>query len=158
MGPAAATSISCQPILWSSSKSHSFDKAATSTATFTASTAAAAAAKALGSSVGGPVQTSGNYGTCSSLSKLAKWKAGDYADSMRPSCYVSFPSTLDLVGPKYAPLSQQQQQQLMAVTSSFPPGRVKRQDHHLPSVYEESGGGFRAGSALPLQLLCSERL
>ncbi|CAL8099127.1 unnamed protein product [Prunus armeniaca] len=68
------------------------------------------------------------------------------------------PSTLDLVGPKYAPLSQQQQQQLMAVTSSFPPGRVKRQDHHLPSVYEESGGGFRAGSALPLQLLCSERL
>ncbi|VVA22426.1 PREDICTED: CISIN_1g003719mg [Prunus dulcis] len=68
------------------------------------------------------------------------------------------PSTVDLVGPKYAPLSQQQQQQLMAVTSSFPPGRVKRQDHHLPSVYEESGGGFRAGSALPLQLLCSERL
>lgn len=69
------------------------------------------------------------------------------------------PSVLDLFGPKYAPLSQQQQQQqqLMAVTSSFPPGRVKRQDLHLPSVYEESGGGFRAGSALPLQLLCSER-
>ncbi|XP_048444118.1 uncharacterized protein LOC103927813 [Pyrus x bretschneideri] len=65
------------------------------------------------------------------------------------------PSTLELVGPKYAPLSQQQ---LMAVTSSFPPGRVKRQEHHLPSVYEESGGGFRAGSAMPLQLLCSERL
>ncbi|KAM1434390.1 hypothetical protein ACFX13_043199 [Malus domestica] len=65
------------------------------------------------------------------------------------------PSTLELVGPKYAPLSQQQ---LMAVTSSFPPGRVKRQEHHLPSVYEESGGGFRAGSAMPLQLLCSEHL
>ncbi|XP_068313058.1 uncharacterized protein [Pyrus communis] len=65
------------------------------------------------------------------------------------------PSTLELVGPKYAPLSQQQ---LMAVTSSFPPGRVKRQEHHLPSVYEESGAGFHAGSAMPLQLLCSERL
>nr|XP_011459115.1 PREDICTED: uncharacterized protein LOC101310091 isoform X2 [Fragaria vesca subsp. vesca] len=63
------------------------------------------------------------------------------------------PSTLELVGPKYAPLSQHQQQ-LMAVTS-FPPGRVNQ---HLPSVYEESVGGYRAASALPLQLLCNERL
>ncbi|KAK9946940.1 hypothetical protein M0R45_012379 [Rubus argutus] len=69
------------------------------------------------------------------------------------------PSTLELVGPKYAPLSQQQQQQLMAVTSSFPPGRVKRADHHLPSLYEETTvGGYRAANALPLQLLCNERL
>ncbi|KAM5565118.1 hypothetical protein ABKV19_019242 [Rosa sericea] len=66
------------------------------------------------------------------------------------------PSTLELVGPKYAPPSHHQQQ-LMAVTS-FPPGRVKRSDHHLPSVYEESVGGYRAASALPLQLLCNERL
>ncbi|XP_062020505.1 uncharacterized protein LOC133736911 isoform X2 [Rosa rugosa] len=66
------------------------------------------------------------------------------------------PSTLELVGPKYAPLTHHQQQQ-MAVTS-FPPDRVKRSDHHLPSVYEESVGGYRAASALPLQLLCNERL
>ncbi|XP_040364687.1 uncharacterized protein LOC112171858 isoform X3 [Rosa chinensis] len=66
------------------------------------------------------------------------------------------PSTLELVGPKYAPLSHQQQQQ-MPVTS-FPPDRVKLSDHHLPSVYEESVGGYRAASALPLQLLCNERL
>ncbi|PON93885.1 hypothetical protein TorRG33x02_102750 [Trema orientale] len=53
---------------------------------------------------------------------------------------------------------QQQQQQLMAITSSpFPSGKVLRQEYHMPSVYEEPGGGFR-NSALPLQLLCNERL
>ncbi|XP_050363777.1 uncharacterized protein LOC126782556 isoform X2 [Argentina anserina] len=68
-------------------------------------------------------------------------------------------STFELVDSKYAPLSQHQQQ-LMAVTSSFPPGSVKRPDHHLSSVHEDSVGGYRAAaaSALPLQLLCNERL
>ncbi|KAH7567139.1 hypothetical protein JRO89_XS07G0022700 [Xanthoceras sorbifolium] len=72
----------------------------------------------------------------------------------------SSPSSLELLGPKYSPISQQQQQQpqLMTPASSFPPTRVKRQDHHLPLVYEEFEGGFRPGGAFPLQLLCNERL
>ncbi|KAL5557892.1 hypothetical protein UlMin_034103 [Ulmus minor] len=60
--------------------------------------------------------------------------------------------------PSSSQQQQQQQQQLMATSSPFPAGRVAKQDHHLPSVYEESGGGFHAGGALPLQLLCNERL
>lgn len=99
-------------------------------------------------------------GTSAPAVHFPSWQNGRQ-DSMLIPCSQGLmspsPSTLELVGPKYAPLSPQQQQ-LMAVTSSFPPGRVKRQEHNLPSVYEESGGGFRSGSALPLQLLCSEHL
>ncbi|KAJ6392287.1 hypothetical protein OIU77_026105 [Salix suchowensis] len=62
-------------------------------------------------------------------------------------------SSLEAVGPKYAQISQQQ---LMTVTA-LPLARVRRQDHHLSSAYEETGGGFRTGGALPLQLLCNER-
>ncbi|PON70734.1 hypothetical protein PanWU01x14_077600 [Parasponia andersonii] len=59
---------------------------------------------------------------------------------------------------RYQQQQQQQQQQLMAITSSpFPSGKVIRQEYHMPSVYEEPGGGFHT-SALPLQLLCNERL
>ncbi|KAJ4702113.1 Restriction of telomere capping protein [Melia azedarach] len=71
---------------------------------------------------------------------------------------------LEILGPKYTQISQQQQQQqqrqhqLVAITSSLPSAaRVKRQDHHLPVVYEEIDGGFRTGGSLPLQLLCNER-
>ncbi|CAN6682834.1 unnamed protein product [Malus baccata var. baccata] len=101
-------------------------------------------------------------GTSAPAVHFPSWQNGRQ-DSMLIPCSQGLmspsPSTLELVGPKYAPLSlSQQQQQLMAVNSSFPPGRVKRQEHHLPSVYEESGGGFCSGSALPLQLLCSEHL
>ncbi|KAE8057239.1 hypothetical protein FH972_013945 [Carpinus fangiana] len=67
------------------------------------------------------------------------------------------PSSLEVLGPKYTTVSQQQQH-LMAITSSFPPARLKRQDHALPAVYDETGGGFNASGALPLQLLCNERL
>ncbi|KAJ6708737.1 hypothetical protein OIU74_009950 [Salix koriyanagi] len=62
-------------------------------------------------------------------------------------------SSLEAVGPKYAQISQQQ---LMTVTA-LPLARVRRQDHHLSSAFEETGGGFRTGGALPLQLLCNER-
>ncbi|XVE56161.1 hypothetical protein DITRI_Ditri03aG0215300 [Diplodiscus trichospermus] len=50
------------------------------------------------------------------------------------------------------------QQPKVAVPSSLLPARVKRADHHLPSIYEEGNGGFRGGGPLPLQLLCNERL
>ena len=51
-----------------------------------------------------------------------------------------------------------QQQQLMSITASpFSSGKMTRQDYHIPSAYEEHGGGFRT-NALPLQLLCNERL
>lgn len=61
-------------------------------------------------------------------------------------------SSQEALGPKYAQISQQQ---LMTITA-LPHARVRRQDHHLSSVYEETGGGFRTVGALPLQLLCNE--
>ncbi|KAG6783695.1 hypothetical protein POTOM_009361 [Populus tomentosa] len=61
-------------------------------------------------------------------------------------------SSQEAPGPKYAQISQQQ---LMTITT-LPHARVRRQDHHLSSVYEETGGGFRTVGALPLQLLCNE--
>jgi hypothetical protein len=64
-------------------------------------------------------------------------------------------SSQEALGPKYAQISQQQQ--LMTITT-LPHARVRRQDHHLSSVYEETGGGFRTVGALPLQLLCNDRL
>ncbi|KAA8537523.1 hypothetical protein F0562_027131 [Nyssa sinensis] len=66
-------------------------------------------------------------------------------------------SSLELLGPKYAPISQQPQQ-LVAITSSLPTARVRRQHHHLPSGYEGNGGGFYPDSAPSLQLLCNEHL
>lgn len=63
-------------------------------------------------------------------------------------------SSQEALGPKYAQISQQQ---LMTITT-LPHARVRRQDHHLSSVYEETGGGFRTVGALPLQLLCNDRL
>lgn len=69
-------------------------------------------------------------------------------------------TTIQFLSLQNGPTSQRQQQQ-QHLTSLAPsplnPGKVIRHDHHLPSVYEEPGGGFRT-SALPLQLLCSERL
>ncbi|KAA8528745.1 hypothetical protein F0562_036100 [Nyssa sinensis] len=67
-------------------------------------------------------------------------------------------SSLEVLGPKYTPMSQHQQQQHIAITSSFPPARLKRQHHHFPSGYEGNGVGFHPDSALSLQLLCNEHL
>ncbi|XP_057973141.1 uncharacterized protein LOC131161411 [Malania oleifera] len=67
------------------------------------------------------------------------------------------PSSLEVLGPKYAPILPQQSQ-LIAIASSLPPARVKRQQHHFSSGYEENGGGFCSDGALPLQLLCNEHL
>ncbi|XP_011029006.1 PREDICTED: uncharacterized protein LOC105128861 isoform X2 [Populus euphratica] len=63
-------------------------------------------------------------------------------------------SSQEALGPKYAQISQHQ---LMTITT-LPHARVRRQDHHLSSVSEETGGGFRTVGALPLQLLCNDRL
>ncbi|THG03881.1 hypothetical protein TEA_000595 [Camellia sinensis var. sinensis] len=69
--------------------------------------------------------------------------------------------SLEVLGPKYAPISQhqQQQQQFNPVSSSLPNVRAKGQHHHhhLPSGYEGSGVCLCPDTALPLQLLCNER-
>ncbi|KAF3944869.1 hypothetical protein CMV_028713 [Castanea mollissima] len=100
-------------------------------------------------------------GTSTSMSQVQSWQQGRQDTQMWIPCSNALipppPSPLEVLGPKYTPLSQQQQY-LMDITSSLPHARVKRQDHLLPSVYEETGGGFHASGALPLQLLCNERL
>lgn len=68
-------------------------------------------------------------------------------------------SSLEVLGPKYAPLSQQQQQQLMYVTSPLPIAKSKRHHHrHLPSGYDVNGVGSYSDAAWPLQLLCSDHI
>uniref|UniRef100_A0A5B6ZW64 Uncharacterized protein n=1 Tax=Davidia involucrata TaxID=16924 RepID=A0A5B6ZW64_DAVIN len=67
-------------------------------------------------------------------------------------------SSLEVLGPMYAPMLQQQQQLIAITTSSLPPARLKRQHYRLPSGYQGNGGGFHPDSAPPLQLLCNEHL
>nr|XP_023914948.1 uncharacterized protein LOC112026492 isoform X1 [Quercus suber] len=111
-----------------------------------------------------PAQLAAQYrpvGTSTSMTQVQSWQQGRQDTQMRIPCSNAHipppPSPLEVLGPKYTPFSQQQQY-LMDITASLPHARVKRQDHLLPSVYEETGGGFHASGALPLQLLCNERL
>ncbi|KAJ0086442.1 hypothetical protein Patl1_09549 [Pistacia atlantica] len=95
--------------------------------------------------------------TSTAMNQFPSWVNGRQDPNLIP-CPQSI-SSLEVVGPKYGSISQQQHQpQLVAIASSLPPPRVKRLDHHLPSVYEEIEGGFRTSGALPMQLLCNERL
>lgn len=67
-------------------------------------------------------------------------------------------SSLEVLGPKYAPLSQQQQQQLISVTSSpLPIAKSKRHHHrHLPSGYDVNGVCSYSDAARPL--LCNDHI
>ncbi|KAK3231791.1 hypothetical protein Dsin_003672 [Dipteronia sinensis] len=102
-------------------------------------------------------------GTSTAMNQFPSWVNGRH-DPTPLHCPQSTPSlsAIEAFGPKYSPISQQQQQQQLQQQQpqlvSIPPTRVKRQDHHLPLVYEETEGGFWTGGAFPLQLLCNERL
>ncbi|KAB1203664.1 hypothetical protein CJ030_MR8G002770 [Morella rubra] len=97
--------------------------------------------------------------TC--MTQVPSWQQGRQDPSMLiprgQAVMPAPPSSLDGLGPTYSTISQQQQH-LMAISSSFPHTRVKKQEHLPPSVYEGARGGFHAHGALPLQLLCKERL
>ncbi|XWS25904.1 hypothetical protein CRYUN_Cryun27aG0107400 [Craigia yunnanensis] len=98
-------------------------------------------------------------GTSAVLTQFPSWQNGKPESStLMPCAQTAFPphSILDAVGAKYNTVPQHQQPKI-AISSSFPPARVKRPDR-FPSVYEESSGGFRSAGPLPLQLLCNERL
>ncbi|XP_050233164.1 uncharacterized protein LOC126681652 isoform X2 [Mercurialis annua] len=100
-----------------------------------------------------------NAATSAAMTQFPIWQNGrPDSPAVMPFVLPSSPSTIEVLGHKYPQISlQQQQQPFMTITS--PHERTKRQDNHLSSVYEEIGVGFRAGGgALPLQLLCSERL
>ncbi|GFZ10428.1 hypothetical protein Acr_21g0010270 [Actinidia rufa] len=94
-------------------------------------------------------------------SLIPKWQNGrkesasaiQYAQSIPQPSY----SSLELLGPKYAPISQELQ--LIAVTSSLPTARDKMQHpHNLFSGYEGNVVGSLPDTALPLQLLCNDHL
>ncbi|KAL9449028.1 hypothetical protein AB3S75_011045 [Citrus x aurantiifolia] len=106
-------------------------------------------------------------GHSTAMSQFSNWPNGRQDPTLIPcpqSLISPAPTSLEVLRPKYSTNSQHQHQhwlqhqQLMTITSSLPSSRVKRQDHHLPLVYEEIEGGFRTGSSLSLQLLCNERL
>ncbi|KAI8549502.1 hypothetical protein RHMOL_Rhmol06G0029700 [Rhododendron molle] len=86
-----------------------------------------------------------------------------YAQNLAGSQPILPPSysSLEVLGPKYAPLSQQQQQQqFISVTSSpLHTAKSKRQyQHHLPSRYDINGVGSHSDAAQPLQLVCNDHL
>lgn len=101
-------------------------------------------------------------GISTSMTQVRSWQQGMQDSHMPIPCGRALipppPSSLEVLSPEYTRISHRQQQHLMNITSSLPPAWVKRQDHLLPSIYEETGGGFHASGALPLQLLCNERL
>ena len=101
-------------------------------------------------------------GISTSMTQVRSWQQAMQDSHMPIPCGRALipppPSSLEVLSPEYTRISHRQQQHLMNITSSLPPAWVKRQDHLLPSVYEETGGGFHASGALPLQLLCNERL
>ncbi|GLT92011.1 hypothetical protein SLE2022_098700 [Rubroshorea leprosula] len=93
--------------------------------------------------------------------QIPRWKNGKHESAaLIPGVHAIIPpspSSLDALGPKYSTLPQHQQP-LMPIPSPLPHAKLKRQDHHVPIVYEETGAGFRAAGALPMELLCNERL
>lgn len=117
-----------------------------------------------------PAQLAGQCrptGHSTAMSQFSNWPNGRQDPTLIPcpqSLISPAPTSLEVLRPKYSTNSQHQHQhwlqhqQLMTITSSLPSSRVKRQDHHLPLVYDELEGGFRTGSSLSLQLLCNERL
>lgn len=117
-----------------------------------------------------PAQLAGQCrptGHSTAMSQFSNWPNGRQDPTLIPcpqSLISPGPTSLEVLRPKYSTNSQHQHQhwlqhqQLMTITSSLPSSRVKRQDHHLPLVYDELEGGFRTGSSLSLQLLCNERL
>ncbi|XP_057490067.1 uncharacterized protein LOC130776055 isoform X1 [Actinidia eriantha] len=95
-------------------------------------------------------------------SLVPQWQNGRQESSSAIQYAQSIPqpsySSLEVLGPKYARISQQQLQ-LVAVTSSLPTARDKRQQHHnLSSGFEGNVVGSLPDTALPLQLLCNDRL
>ncbi|KAK9023127.1 hypothetical protein V6N11_003356 [Hibiscus sabdariffa] len=98
-------------------------------------------------------------GTSTVLTQFPSWQNGkpQSSTSMHYTQNAIPPfSSLDAVGPKYNTIPQKQLPK-MAISSSLPPTKGKRSDHHLPSMYQESNGRLSAGGT-PLQLLCDERL
>uniref|UniRef100_A0A6N2LDB2 Uncharacterized protein n=1 Tax=Salix viminalis TaxID=40686 RepID=A0A6N2LDB2_SALVM len=96
-------------------------------------------------------------GNLTAMTQFPNWqngRQGSPAQISRAQTVIPTSSSQEALAPKHAQISQQQ---LMSITT-LPHARVRRQDHHLSSVYEETGGGFRTGGAQPLQLLCNESL
>lgn len=81
---------------------------------------------------------------------ITNWQNG----RQESPCIMQYGHQLEVLGPRYIPVSlQQQQQQFVSNTSvSSPQSRVQRYHHH------HNGGIFRPDGASSLQLLCNERL
>lgn len=81
-----------------------------------------------------------------------QWANGKQEHPVLIPCSQSItPSALEVLCPRYTPMSQHQQHLV--------PASMKRQDlQRIPSLYEETAVPFHAASALPLQLLYNECL
>ncbi|WCJ35107.1 hypothetical protein M5689_016375 [Euphorbia peplus] len=110
-----------------------------------------------------------NTGTPPGLMHFPNWQNGRQESPAMIPCTAPSPPTVEVLGPKYPHITNhhhqqhqqqhQHHQQQQFVGFSLQNGRLKRQDHHLSSVFDETEVGFRVGgSALSMQLLCNEHL
>ncbi|KAJ8762118.1 hypothetical protein K2173_007268 [Erythroxylum novogranatense] len=96
-----------------------------------------------------------NVGTYTGMAQFPSWqRSQELHSTAQHAQFIISPSPsppVEVLSSKYHNISQQHH--LMTFPSSLPHARIKKQDHHLSSVYEETGGGFRSSGLLPLQLL-----
>lgn len=91
------------------------------------------------------------------------WESGNRDNrvvSRGPPVVPHSPPSLQIVGSKFTPISEQQNQ-LIALASSLPHSRTNGLDFHLPSSLCDQSRGSRFGSSSgtpSLQLLCDERI
>lgn len=94
-----------------------------------------------------------------SASHIPEWQnGGQNAHSLLQSAQTVFPgyrSSLDTLASKHAPISIEQQQRLMPISSSLSGSRVRGQYYHLPDGFEGNARGLYPNSMPALQMLCN---
>nr|GMD96216.1 uncharacterized protein LOC109153177 isoform X2 [Ipomoea batatas] len=101
------------------------------------------------------------HGEVVSASHIPEWQnGGQNAHSLLQSAQTMFPgsrSSLDMLASKNAPISLEQQQRLMPISSSLSGSRVRGQYYHLPDGFEGNARGLYPNSMPALQMLCNGR-
>lgn len=89
-----------------------------------------------------------------------KWETERQGSVVNPAMIPQSSASLQVVGSKFAPLSEQQQQHFMSLASSLPQSRTSGLNNFVvpPSACEQSRGRFHSSrGTASLQLLGDER-
>ncbi|XP_054818738.1 uncharacterized protein LOC129318154 isoform X2 [Prosopis cineraria] len=86
-----------------------------------------------------------------------KWEAGRQGSVVNPAMIPQSSAPLQVIGSKFASISEQQQQ-FISHASSLPQTRTNGLNFLVPPACELSRGRFPSSRGTPLQLLCDERI